>query len=106
MESQSEALHPLPEHIHHAFRVVLYLERDDEVVRISYQGRFPSKTRLDLAFEPLVERVMQIDVPKGRCSCLCSPTSTYTCWIGASGSARRRATSKVVSSGIVTTSCC
>ena len=62
MQGQPESLHPLPEHSHHAIRVVLQFERDDEVVRISYEGCFPSKARLDLPFEPLVEYVVQIDV--------------------------------------------
>src|SRR2546426_2497975 len=62
VESQSVTPHPLRQHRHHALRIVLAFEADHEVVRIPYENRFPAQPRLDLALEPLVEHVVEIDV--------------------------------------------
>ena len=66
MKGQPEAPQPLPEHFHHALRVVLSLEGHHEIIRIAHEVYFTSQAQLDLALESLVQHVVQIDVPEHR----------------------------------------
>ena len=55
---------PLPEHLPHSLRVLLVLEAQHEVIRVAHQRAAQAKPRLDLALEPDVEHVVQVDVPQ------------------------------------------
>ena len=55
MQGQSEAPQPQTEHIHHAPRIVLFLEPDDELVGITDQVCPAPQPRLHLSFEPEIE---------------------------------------------------
>jgi hypothetical protein len=55
MQGQSEAPQPLAEYIHHAPRIFVFFEPDDEVVGIADQGCPAPQPRLHLLFEPEIE---------------------------------------------------
>jgi len=62
VQREPEGRHPLPQPRHHALRVLLRREADDEVIGIADESRVPSQPRAHLTLEPEVERVVQIHV--------------------------------------------
>src|SRR5688572_8673830 len=62
VKAQPVLLESLRQYGQHPVSVFLALEDDDEIIRVSDQGRTSSEARLDLILEPLVEDFVQVDV--------------------------------------------
>src|SRR4051812_7836347 len=61
MEGQPEPLEPLLEYTPHPLCVVRAFEPKHEVIRISHERTAPAQLGLDLALEPHVEHMVQVD---------------------------------------------
>jgi hypothetical protein len=55
MQGQAKAPQPLAKNRHHAPRIVLSFEANDEVIAIADQGRPAPQARLHLLLEPEIE---------------------------------------------------
>ena len=58
--------HSLRQHLYDSPRVLLALEDDDYIIRVADQNRTADKSRSDLSREPLIERLVQVDVRQQR----------------------------------------
>src|SRR5262245_145930 len=64
MEGQAKRLEPFLENAPHVRRVFRMFEAQHEVICIPYERTARSEMRTDLALEPRVKDVVQIDVPE------------------------------------------
>jgi hypothetical protein len=66
VEGETELAESLRQHFEHPPSVVLPREADDEVIGVPDEKRVALQARLDVALEPLVQHLVEVDVRKER----------------------------------------